>query len=172
MQPGTQPTLQAVTGQCRQHQKREKIKREYAGDCKIADATKKADEMWRSILADQGSEFRGNLQGRPREAKRRKQHRLRRSTRMRTRRMLTRLMKTTTKVQDNLLKYNEVNCVDKKWCGMPLIEDVWSGTQIPWRRQSSRTRSVRLYSACTGGEERHESEGTAVQGNHKVARQA
>ena len=24
--------------------------------------------------------------------------------------------------EDNLLKYNEVNCVNKKWCGMPLIE--------------------------------------------------
>ena len=21
--------------------------------------------------------------------------------------------------EDNLLKYNEVNCVDKKWCGTP-----------------------------------------------------
>ena len=24
--------------------------------------------------------------------------------------------------EDNLLKYNEVNCVNKKWCGTPLIE--------------------------------------------------
>ena len=26
---------------------------------------------------------------------------------------------TEAQEQDNLLKYNEVNCVDKKWCGTP-----------------------------------------------------
>ena len=40
--------------------------------------------------------------------------------------------------EDNLLKCNEVNCVDKKWCEMPLIETL-----------RVEHRLVRLRSACT-----------------------
>ena len=54
--------------------------------------------------------------------------------------------------EDNLLKYNEVNCVDKKWCGMPLIETAELGNQIGQTAQSAQC----LHS----GEECHESEGT------------
>ena len=43
-------------------------------------------------------------------------------------------------MQNILTEYNEVNCVDKKLGAVQFISS---------RRQSSRTRLVRLHSACT-----------------------
>ena len=66
--------------------------------------------------------------------------------------------------EDNLLKYNEVNCVNKKWCGTPLIETLGDGTELPLRQQSSGTRLRQSAQCLHSGEECHESEGTHASG--------